>query len=264
MKLITYLAIAFLVAGSQHVVAQNSVTAPVQQKKPELQKKEGAQDKKVKTISGNETGAVKKVDGQSTGAVKSGTTITRSGNDKSQGQVISKSGQEGAVNASASTIDYLKKEVYPTMKSERTKLDKAMSADDKAKLNRLREDYKKLRGTSELFTEADLTTSPETMDKNKASQLGDIRRQVLAIGNNYPSQMKEYNEVINGKKDQWKAGLAQAAGTTAKTTGPSMVNVKGSPGAASDRNPIDVITNPFIFLLWDAEMPAGTKKGNRR
>jgi hypothetical protein len=178
--------------------------------------------------------------------------------DKNSGQVISKSGQEGAAKSSAVSLEYMKKEVYPVMRAERTKLDKAMSKEDRDKLNQLREEYKKERKTTELFTEADLNMSAETMGKSNTSRMNDIRRQVLAIGNNYPKEMKESMNVLDGKKDGWKTGLAEASGNTMKSSTPSQIH--GKPGAALDRNPIDLVTNPFLFLLWDAELPAATKK----
>ncbi len=260
MKKIIYVMLALALAGTYSVHAQNSVAQPVKKKSQEMQSKEQAQDK---AAPGKVKGQMKKAETPQTGAVKesnSATAVTPSDNKK--GQVISKSGQqETAAKSSAASIEYMKKEVYPVMKAERTKLDKAMSKEDKDKLNQLREEYKKERGTTELFTESDLNMTAETMAKSNTPRMNDIRRQVLAIGSNYPKEMKESMNVIEGKKAGWKTGLAEAGGNTMKSGTPSQIH--GKPGAALDRNPIDVVTNPFLFLLWDAEMPAAAKKGNR-
>jgi hypothetical protein len=259
MKRIAYLIVAFVFIGMNAAIAQNTVTQPVKQKKQEVQGKQESQDK---VLPGKNSGSMKKAETPKTGIVKEQNSATAvQPSDKNSGQVISKSGQEGAAKSSAVSLEYMKKEVYPVMRAERTKLDKAMSKEDRDKLNQLREEYKKERKTTELFTEADLNMSAETMGKSNTSRMNDIRRQVLAIGNNYPKEMKESMNVLDGKKDGWKTGLAEASGNTMKSSTPSQIH--GKPGAALDRNPIDLVTNPFLFLLWDAELPAATKKGNR-
>jgi hypothetical protein len=259
MKRIAYLILALALTGMYSANAQNAVTQPVKQKKQEVQGKQESQDK---VSPGKNTGSMKKAETPKTGQVKEQNATTAvQPSDKKSGQVISKSGQEGAVKKSEVSLEYMKKEVYPVMKAERTKLDKAMSSEDREKLNQLREEYKKERGTTELFTESDLNMTAETLAKSNTPRMSDIRRQVLAIGNNYPKEMKESTAVLNGKKDEWKTGLAEASGNTMKSSTPSQIH--GKPGAALDRNPIDIVTNPFLFLLWDAELPAAAKKGKR-
>ncbi|MBU1009295.1 MAG: hypothetical protein KKD74_04070 [Bacteroidetes bacterium] len=264
MKKISSLFVVLLfLAGMNVINAQQSVTAPQGNHKTVTEKHEKPVEAITQPVVTKGKSEVKQTQKpQSTTAAPVHNTKVSPTARTGEQQVITKSGQTVAGQAEAaqpksSAIDYMKKEVYPVMRTERLKMEKALSADDKAKLVNLRQAYKEARGSSELISEADFS-SHATMDKDQAAKIGDIRRQVMTIGSNYSQQLNEAMTVINGKKNEWKSGLEKASGVPAKTVAPS--NTKGKPGVASERNPIDVVSNPFIFLLWDAELPATVKK----
>lgn len=264
MKKISSLFVVLLfLAGMNVVNAQQSATTPQGNKKTVTEKHEKPVEATTQPVVTKGQSDVKQSQKPSSStAAPVQNTKTSPTSKTAEQQVITKSGQAvtgktEAAQPKSSAIDYMKKEVYPVMRTERLKMEKALSADDKAKLVKLRQAYKEARGSSELISEEDFN-SHANMDKDQAAKIGDIRRQVMTIGSNYSQQLNEAMTVINGKKNEWKSGLEKASGVPSKTEAP--VNTKGKPGVASERNPIDVVSNPFIFLLWDAEMPATVKK----